>query len=327
MYDRRRISVATAVAIVSLVGLAPPIGAQTPGQTRLRIGLVIPPGLDATAASASVVRGVRLGAAESKQTAQLFGDDVQLFEATGTDAMAAAAARQLLSQRKVQILIGASAGDAEALSRFSESAGILFFNAASRSQTLRSDCVRHAFHIEGTDAMYANVKRNERASNGVTRSVPRAGNADSVVLWAPTLQRFGASQINDRYSARYGAPMDGSAWAGWAAVKIAAEAVLRARSTVPDKVLAYLESPSTQFDGHKGWPLTFRATDHQLRQPLYIVVNRTGNAGSQSARDVPELRGPGSSPSSSIVGERGTDRELDALIASPDARRCPWTAR
>jgi ABC-type branched-subunit amino acid transport system substrate-binding protein len=324
MYDRRRKSIGTTLAITSLVACAHAMGAQTPGRTRLRVGLVVPPGSNAASASASVARGVRLGAAEAKQTALLFGDDVDLFEATGTGATATAAAKQLLSQRKIQILIGASATDAKPLSQFSESARILFFNASSRSQSLRNDCNRHTFHIEATDAMYTNAASRSSAARV---SVVRRADPDSALLWAPTLQRFGASQINDRYASRYNLPMDGSAWAGWAAVKIAAESVLRARSTAADKVMAYLESSSTQFDGHKGWPLTFRATDHQLRQPLYIVATRSGNVGPGPVRDVPELHGATLGSSSTIVGERGTDRELDALIASPDARICRWTAK
>jgi ABC transporter substrate binding protein (PQQ-dependent alcohol dehydrogenase system) len=96
--------------------------------------------------------------------------------------------------------------------------------------------------------------------------------AANTVLWAGTLERYGASQINNRFRARYQTPMDGGAWAGWVAVKIAAEAALRAHSVKAGAILSYLETPSTTFDGHKGWPLSFRSWDHQLRQPLYAVA-------------------------------------------------------
>jgi hypothetical protein len=36
--------------------------------------------------------------------------------------------------------------------------------------------------------------------------------------------------------------------------------------------LAVLDKTTTQFDGHKGAPLSFRSWDHQLRQPLYAVA-------------------------------------------------------
>src|SRR5436189_254169 len=78
------------------------------------------------------------------------------------------------------------------------------------------------------------------AAGGLTADRGRPAPFDSVVLWDSTLQRYGASQINDRYHARFGVGMDGGAWAGWVAVKIAAEAALRARSSEPSRLLAYL---------------------------------------------------------------------------------------
>jgi hypothetical protein len=81
-----------------------------------------------------------------------------------------------------------------------------------------------------------------------------------VVDWHPALTKFGAEQLNQRFEARFGAPMDSRAWAAWAAVKAAAEAALRNTS---------LER--LRFDGHKGASLSFRSEDHTLRQPLYVV--------------------------------------------------------
>jgi ABC-type branched-subunit amino acid transport system substrate-binding protein len=298
---------------------------QTPA-LHLRIGLITPDNGVDIAPAASVARGVRLGAAEANQTAALFGGDVQLFEAKGSGSGAIAAANSLLSGRKVQVLVAASAADAAALSRLAESRGVIFLNAVSRSQAFRSVCLRFTFHIEATDAMYANAAR---IAQSPSPSIPATGRPpsqpiDSVVLWAPALERFGASQINARYRDKYHQGMDGNAWAGWAAVKIAADAALRAQSTAPAKLVAYLQSPSTEFDGHKGWPLTFRLADHQLRQPLYIVVTTTtGGRRVQSYRDVPELRGvlddTGSDDSESVA----SDRVLDGLIGASGAT-CHW---
>jgi ABC-type branched-subunit amino acid transport system substrate-binding protein len=299
---------------------------QAQQHVQLRIGLITAGGA-AAHAEASIARGVRLGAAESKQTAQLFGDDVQLFEAAGAGATAVAAAGRLLSVNRIEILIGASAADAEALSRFSEAHRILFVNAASRSQSLRSACNRHTFHVEATDAMYSNAETQGHVAPSPSRSVvarsPGAKN-DSVVLWSSMLERFGASQINDRYRAKYATGMNGGAGAGWAAVKFGAEAALRARSASPAQLLTYLEAPTTQFDGHKGWPLTFRLGDHQLRQPLYVVAAPSAGAVKSSVRDIPDLHAHLFSNSSSDRGGRASDRILDSL-ASPAARDCPWT--
>jgi ABC-type branched-subunit amino acid transport system substrate-binding protein len=244
--------------------------AQTP--LSLRIGLVARP--NPAPSAASIARGVQLGAAEAEATASLFGGSVALFEESfaGT---AQYAAMRLLSQRKVQVLIGSSPEDADALSRFAESHGLIFFNAASRASILRTACRRHTFHVEASDSMYATA-----AGRG-------AAGAGSAVLWSPSLEKYGASQINERFRARYHLPMDGSAWAGWVAVKIAAEAALRARSTGAGALLSYLEASSTSFDGHKGWPLSFRSRDHQLRQPLYVAVRSPQLP--PSFREVPQL--------------------------------------
>src|SRR5438270_2271553 len=141
---------------------------------------------------------------------------------------------------------------------------------------LRAACRRHTFHVEASDSMYAAALRLA------------GGRADSALLWIGTLERYGASQINGRYRNKYRMPMDAGAWAGWVAIKIAAEAALRAHSTHAAALVSYLEARSTSFDGHKGWPLTFRPGDHQLRQPLYVVVG-AGNRAGPGVRDVPPL--------------------------------------
>jgi hypothetical protein len=96
--------------------------------------------------------------------------------------------------------------------------------------------------------------------------------------WLPSLERFGASELNERFSRRFGRAMTADAWAGWVAAKAAAEAGLRsARPTGP----ATAESLRTlHFDGHKGVPLYF--DEHlTLVQPLYDAdAERTVHAPS-----------------------------------------------
>jgi hypothetical protein len=313
-------------------------GRAQPTQGALRIALITSDNPRASTLSTSTARGVRLGAAEAKQTANLFGNDVELYDAT-THTTATAAATQLLSARQVQVLIASSPEDVESLSRFAEAHHILFLNVASRAQALRAACRRFTFHIEATDEMYANASRVQ--GGPVSRTMSSARAVDPVLLWGPTLERYGASQINDRYKDKYGAGMDGSAWAGWAAVKFVAEAALRTRSTDPSRLLAYLEAPDTQFDGHKGWPLSFRRADHQLRQPLYASTSTApiANGGRSRTeppasagpplRAIPELRastGPGaSSPGAggAVSNGAGSGSPLDALISAPDNRACP----
>jgi hypothetical protein len=75
--------------------------------------------------------------------------------------------------------------------------------------------------------------------------------------WLPSLQKFGAGELNERFLRETRHPMDEAAWLGWMAVKIAAEAALRNQDIGKVKV-----------DGHKGVALRFDAKG-QLVQALY----------------------------------------------------------
>ncbi|MBI4513076.1 MAG: ABC transporter substrate-binding protein [Gemmatimonadetes bacterium] len=90
-------------------------------------------------------------------------------------------------------------------------------------------------------------------------------------LWHHKLFRYGAEQLNGRFRKRFDRPLEARGWASWMAVKILAEAVLRAGGAETSQLVRFLEKGGAQFDGHKGRPLTFRPWDHQLRQPLYLV--------------------------------------------------------
>ena len=82
-------------------------------QSRLGILLITPGNVLSSSPAASAARGVRLGSAEAKQTARLFGADVELVEGSGPSGVAAAT--KMLAGRQVQVIIGTSPGDAEDL--------------------------------------------------------------------------------------------------------------------------------------------------------------------------------------------------------------------
>ena len=69
-----------------------------------------------------------------------------------------------------------------------------------------------------------------------------------------------------------------ASWCAWFSVKCAWEAALRSKTRDTASLAAFLETPEAKFDGHKGVPLSFRAWDHQLRQPLYVVSTGQGRA-------------------------------------------------
>jgi ABC-type branched-subunit amino acid transport system substrate-binding protein len=264
-------------ALVLAGGGAPQIWTPRPQET-LRIGLVLPsPG----GAAGSAAKGVTLGIEEAARTGGLFGRAIELRTAEGD---AAADARRFAAEERLAAVIG-GLGDASAraLGLLADEAGILFFNVGSRSDALRgAECRRNAFHVEASEAMYADALAAHRSGE----DSDDAAEAAEAVLWHPSLARFGAAQLIDRFRARFGGGMDAAAWAGWMAVKALWEASLRARTVDPNELRAYLVRESTRLDGHKGWPLSFRAWDRQLRQPLYLV----SGDGARVVGEVPAAR-------------------------------------
>jgi hypothetical protein len=182
------------------------------------------------------IDGAVLGAEEARHAATLFGGDVRL-----TKISEGAAA-------SYSIILGDA--DADRCARLAGSA--LLMNLASPSDALRAErCAAMMFHVAASDAMLT------------------AAGAGAAV-WDSSLERFGADTLNQRFHSRFGRPMTPNAWSAWMAVKILWEASLRAKSAEPRVLAQYLTRETTQFDGHKGRPLSFRAWDRQLRQPLYV---------------------------------------------------------
>lgn len=87
--------------------------------------------------------------------------------------------------------------------------------------------------------------------------------------WHPSLFRYGAAQLNERFTKRFSRGMTSGAWNGWMAVKALVESALRARSD--ENRCAALAA--LRLDGHKGVPLSFDPQTRELRQPLYVIEN------------------------------------------------------
>jgi ABC-type branched-subunit amino acid transport system substrate-binding protein len=88
--------------------------------------------------------------------------------------------------------------------------------------------------------------------------------------WSHQHDIFGASELNNRFVDFAGIAMNERAWAAWAGVKILGEAILRAGSPAPERLVPYLER-DLQFDGYMGAAMNFRPWNHQLRQSLFIA--------------------------------------------------------
>jgi hypothetical protein len=173
--------------------------------------------------------GVRFGVLEADHTGRLLGHHIELVASPAVDR------GPMVEARDARVVIQADIG-----------AECAFIVSASAER--QRDTLRHWAGMPGRGA-----------SDGAA--------AYAVVEWHPTLEKYGASEVNDRFRRETGEPMTAPAWLGWVAVKIIAESAWRADSgTEPCRAIRRL-----RVDGHKGRPLTIDPRTRELRQPLYII--------------------------------------------------------
>ncbi|MAN76778.1 MAG: hypothetical protein CML24_06200 [Rhizobiales bacterium] len=101
---------------------------------------------------------------------------------------------------------------------------------------------------------------------------PYLGSGMRATAWEPTLDAYGARELNARYMQRWGEPMEQGGWAAYQAVKAFFEAATFTSSTDAESVLAHFTAENSVFDVWKGIGTSFRSWDHQLRQPLYLIA-------------------------------------------------------
>lgn len=103
---------------------------------------------------------------------------------------------------------------------------------------------------------------------------PVVGGAGLVAdWWHWAWERHGAPQLNDRFTRLTGRPMTGYDWAAWMGVKAIAEALLRVKQTEFAPLADYIAGKTIVLDGFKGYRLSFRPWNHQLRQPLFLTTD------------------------------------------------------
>lgn len=88
--------------------------------------------------------------------------------------------------------------------------------------------------------------------------------------WHWTWERYGAPQLNQRFGKLSGRLMSDADWAAWAAVRVVVEAIAKSKSTEVAGLRGELTSDDFTFDLYKGTPGSFRAWNHQLRQPVLL---------------------------------------------------------
>jgi ABC transporter substrate binding protein (PQQ-dependent alcohol dehydrogenase system) len=94
------------------------------------------------------------------------------------------------------------------------------------------------------------------------------------VAWSPAMEQWGAAQLQSRFRKLADRPMGARDWAAWAAVRAVGEAVTRTGGNDPAAIRAYLLSDAFELAGFKGRPLSFRAWNGQMRQPVPLAHAR-----------------------------------------------------
>lgn len=96
------------------------------------------------------------------------------------------------------------------------------------------------------------------------------------IIWWHELNNPASRAWAARYIKRWGRPPDNQAYGDYVAVHAIAQAIVKARSTDSAKLVQALEGHTLTgaMDGLKGRPMTFRAWDHQLLQPMFVVAAR-----------------------------------------------------
>ncbi len=94
------------------------------------------------------------------------------------------------------------------------------------------------------------------------------------IIWWQELNNPASRAWAARYIKRWGRPPDNQAYGDYVAVHAIAQAIDKAKSTDSAKLVQALEGHTltAAMDGLKGRPMTFRAWDHQLLQPMFVVA-------------------------------------------------------
>jgi branched-chain amino acid transport system substrate-binding protein len=88
-------------------------------------------------------------------------------------------------------------------------------------------------------------------------------------LWYYKQKTAGSAEFAARFAKKFGKAAENNSWQGYVGIRTVVEAVKTAGSTDGKAMVEAIEK--MKIDGFKGRPLYYRALDHQLMQPLYIM--------------------------------------------------------
>jgi hypothetical protein len=137
------------------------------------------------------------------------------------------------------------------------------FNVTLEDDDLRTSCLPNALHIVPSRQMKLDAVAQWHKLH------PKA--QVTAQTWHHEFVKFAGRDLNKRFTKNYKRPMDDTAWAGWAAVKMSSDTVARQNITTPAQLLDYLKT-SLLFDGQMGIEMNFRPSG-QLRQPMLLIEN------------------------------------------------------
>jgi hypothetical protein len=236
-WTRRRF----ALAAGAWAAAAHRIAAQDPA---LRVGWWEP----GAGVSPAYEQGLLLGAEEMGRTAELLGGSLEVERARGP-------LREALPRLERAAVLIAAAPPHE-----------LALPAAARGGARISVAPGEADEeVEGV--LRVGWPESWRRAALAPRNAAAGAAALRALDWHPSLERYGAAQLNERFSRRFGAPMTEEAWRAWVAVKAAAEAMLRSPARDPDAALRGLV-----LDGHHGRALRFSRAG-LLLHPAYLAAS------------------------------------------------------
>ena len=93
--------------------------------------------------------------------------------------------------------------------------------------------------------------------------------------WHKTHEQWGAVQMQNRFKEATGRSMEETDYAAYLAVRAIGEASVRTKSNQLLPIKNYLLSDKFALQGYKGKPLSFRAWNGQLRQPILLAAPRS----------------------------------------------------
>lgn len=92
--------------------------------------------------------------------------------------------------------------------------------------------------------------------------------------WGAVVEQWGAAQLQSRFEKAHARDMRPADYAAWAALRSIGEAVTRTKAADAATIRAYLLGDEFELAGFKGRPLTYRAWNGQLRQPIPLMHPR-----------------------------------------------------